>query len=768
MKDIISILILSFISGNLCAQELHQQVSGSVKDKALLSPLSGANVTLTGSTDTLRVVTDTLGFFVMPRVLPGRYRLIVSFVGFQTWQQDVLVISARMTAVNVLLEEFSNVLEEVEVTGNAGSLSFSNQSITIEKTLRVPANFFDPVRVLTSYPGIVSTSDQNNTIIVRGNSPTGLLWRINGLDVVNPNHLANAGTFSDKPATYGGGVNIISAQVLDRTDFYSGALPPRYGNALAGVVDMSLRSGNTDKAQYTAQASLIGLDMAAEGPLGKNRRGSFLVNYRYSTVGLLSAMGVNFGDESIGFQDLTFSLQSELQNGSKISVFGFYGSSHNNFEFKDSTEWEVDKDKYDIDYASQNFGTGVTVNRAIKKIHLASGIALSGSNQTRDQLASSQLTAGRPEIIYEDNYKATKMMVSSFCRLSAKSETSIFDSGIIVNYMIDELEQHNQSGGVPNQELSGKVNGFLLQPYVNWKMILSQNWITHTAMRYVYYSYNQTGSVEPRIAVEYFPTAKTTVKLSYSLMSQVQQPGTYLNNNEKLPLSKAHHLELGYGYLFDNGMEVTSSVYYQRLFDIPVEKSPSSYSAINLVETTALPDLIGSGTGKNIGAEITAEKSFFDRSYFIVGGSWYQSTYQGSDEVKRSTRFDGTYTFTLTYGKEWSKMKKGSHRAFGVSSRFLSLGGLRESPIIPDVNSPSTVFDETHAFENKLPDYFRFDVRFNWRKNKKGYTRTIAIDIQNIFNLENVAYRYYDHVLGKINTQYQLGMIPIVVYRIDF
>lgn len=748
-------------------QSLTQEVTGSVKQESIFVPLSGATVLLSNDSDSSTTSTDSTGRFVFKKIFPGRYLLSVSFVGYRTWQQDILVISARKTEVNVLLEEFSSVLNEVEITANAVSSTMGNQTITIEKTLRVPANFFDPVRVLTSYPGVQTTSDQNNTIIVRGNSPSGLLWRINGLDVVNPNHLANAGTFSDKPALYGGGVNIISAQLLDQTDFYSGSLPPRYGNALAGVVDMTLRKGNTSKVQYTAQVSLIGLDVAAEGPLDKKKRSSFLINYRYSTVGLLSEMGVNFGDEAIGFQDLTFSLQSELPKGGNISAFGFYGSSKNVFEFKDSTEWEVDKDKYDIEYTSQNFGAGITYNRSVKQVNVASGIAVSGSYQTRDQFASPQLTAGRPEIVYEDMYDADKAIVSAFGRVSAKLESSYFESGLIINFMDDALTLHNQTGALPVEMAYGEVEGFLLQPYVNWKLILSEKWITHTAMRYVFFSFNQSGSVEPRMAVEYLPTMNSNVKFSYTLVSQLQQPGTY-SNNKSLGLNKAHQLEGGYRFQTDHGLEFSSAIYFQKLFDIPVEKTPSSYSVINLVEESAVTNLIGSGTGDNIGAEVFVEKSFFDRSYFIVGGSWYQSTYKGSDEIKRSTRFDGSYTLNLTYGKEWSKIKGESHRTFGVSSRLLYLGGLRESPIIPDTSTPSTVFDETKAFENKLPDYFRLDLRLNWRKNKNGYTRTIAIDIQNIFNIENVAYRYYDHVLSKINTQYQLGMIPIVVYRIDF
>jgi hypothetical protein len=748
------------------AQELAQEVTGKVEDRTIHMALAGATITLHASADTLVATSDELGVFKFERVPPGRYQLKVSFTGYQSIQQELLVISARKSEINVLLDELPSVLGEVEVSARSISTETGLQSITIEKTLRVPANFFDPVRVMTSYPGVMTANDQNNTLVVRGNSPAGLLWKVNGLDVVNPNHLANAGTFSDKPAAYGGGVNIISAQLIDRTDFYTGSIPPRYGNALSGIVDMKLREGNRDKFQYTAQASLIGLDAAAEGPLGENT--SFLANYRYSTVGLLSAMGAKFGDEDIRFQDLTFSMSSKLSRERRLSVFGFYGASKNIFEHKDSLDWELDKDQYDIAYASQNFGAGFTLDKTIKRVHISSGIAVSGSDQERDQFASPQIEAGETDVIYRDRYDADKLLVSAFAKITANVNSNLLESGISVNYIKDEISIESQSGTSLAMSQSGAMDGYLIQPYAQWRMFLSDKWIAQTGMRYMYYTFNETGALEPRIAIEFLLNAKSSFKFSYNLVSQLQQAGTYMNENDALELTKSHHIDLNYTHQGENGFRFTSNAYFQKLWDIPVEGVSSSYSAINAIESWGLSDLVSDGTGQNFGVELLAEKSFYNQSYFIAGVSAYKSSYAGSDDVERATRFDGNYSVNLTYGKEWSKVKKESQRTFGVSSRLLYLGGLKESPVIDDPDSPGTLYDETRAFENKLQDYFRLDLRLNWRKNKKNYTRTIAIDIQNLFNVQNEAYHYYDHVKNKINTQYQLGLIPILVYRVEF
>jgi CarboxypepD_reg-like domain len=741
----------------------NQQVNGIVVDNISHAALEGASILLLRDTISLGTTSDASGQFGFKNVSPGRYTVKVSYTGYETSRQELLVISARRTEVTIRLREFQNTLDEVEIIANrAESYNPGEHSITNEKALRIPANFFDPVRVITSYPGVMTANDQNNTIVIRGNSPAGLLWRINGLDIVNPNHLANAGTFSDKPAGYGGGVNIISSQLMEQTDFYTGSLPANYGNALSGAIDMKLRGGDTTDYHYTAQASLIGMDLAAEGPLGKKKNTSFLANYRYSTVGLLSLMGAKFGDEDIGFQDLTFSLRSALSKGRSISWFGFAGASKNDFEHKDATDWEVEKDQYDITYRSKNFGTGLVYNQQVKKASFSTGLSVSGSQQSRDQFASPELATGVPGVVYQDRFDLNKLLISAYGRMNARLDNYLIETGVQVNYISDDIRIVNQTGAAPQSISSGAVDGFLVQPYAQWKVFLSDKWNAQTAVRYAYFTYNQTGAVEPRISFEFLPTITSSVTFSYNLVSQIQSVGTYSSNNKNLELTKAHHFNLGYTFVTEKGFRFSSHAYYQMLFDVPVDAAPSSFSLLNSIEVYPGTGLVSRGVGSNYGLDLLTEKSFFDKSYFIVGASCYKSLYEGSDEVLRSTRFDGNYTATVTYGREWSKTKKQSQRTFGVSTRVLYLGGLRETPFVAGVP------DELRAFDDKLNDYFRMDLRLNWRKNKRNYTRTIAMDIQNLFNTQNEAYHDYDRVKNKVTTQYQLGLIPVLVYRIDF
>jgi hypothetical protein len=759
------------------AQNISQNLKGKITETVTAAPLEGAAVKVTDITGhEFATTTDAEGMFSLS-VVVGRYQLVISFTGYRTFKDEILIVAGKEKFVNVVLEETQTVLQAVEIGGSTLNELPGLQSISIEKTLRVAANFFDPVRMITSYPGVVAASDQNNAIIVRGNSPNGLLWRLNGLDIVNPNHLANAGTLSDRPAASGGGVNILSAQMLDRTDFYMGALPARFGNTLAGVVDMKLREGNKGEHEFTAQASVIGLDFSAEGPMGKKDNNAFLVNYRYSTVGLLSAAGVNFGDEAITFQDLSFNTSFNQKNGSNLSLFGLWGQSKNKFEAKETPDIKEDKDRYNIDYDAMTYAVGANYMVPFSIGKFSAGVAYSNNDQDRN--AAQEPTSPLPQFqrtLLLDEFANENAILSSNIRVELRAgEKSSFDLGVMANQIESAAKLFkrlgcNICGSVDEERLIGSINGLLLQPFVSYKTSLAPWLDVDAGIRYVNFSFNNTSAIEPRAGLALKPSDISIVNFSYSLTSQHQLPQVYLSEgNEELELTKSHHADANYRQTLSNGIQLSSGVFYQLLFDVPIENSTSStFSVLNLMEGLTPQNLVSKGNGENYGIDLTVEKYFFSKNYLLLGGTYYESKYTGGDGVKRNTRFNGNYTLNAVYGKEWMKASK--NRTIGLNTRVLYLGGLRESSI--NVNESQsdgeTFYDQADPFNNKLGDYFRIDLRLSFRKDKPGYTRTFAIDIQNLTSQKNEGYHYYDQVQQKVITKYQLGIIPVLVYRIDF
>ena len=730
-----------------------------------------------GPENLLITQTDDAGEFTA-RLPVGRYKLTVSYTGYKTRVEELLVIAGKESILILPMAESSHLLESVEIASTPLAAEVPGmRSLSIEKTLRIPANFFDPVRVATAYPGVMATNDQNNSIIVRGNSPNGLLWRLNGLDVINPNHQANAGTFSDKPTANGGGVNILSAQMLDRTDFYVGAFPADFGNALSGVVDMKLRAGNKEQFEYTGQASLIGLDFAVEGPVGRKQNTSILANYRYSTVGLLSQFGVNFGGESINFQDLSFHLNSDLENGS-LSVFGFWGSGTNEFNHKPLNEWKEDKDRYDIDYSSVNAALGMNYKVKVGAGNLSGGFAYSYADQDRTAVSSFEVPSLPTEVhLISDNFSQNNGLLSGKLAYQLPlGKQFLLDAGLMANGVYNTIESAREFGCWicsfrQIRRYDGATDGFLLQPFANLRMSLSRAISVNAGMRYLYFTFNNTYSAEPRVSANVAVNERSSVDVSYGLVSQVQLPQVVGQiGNRDLGFTRSHHMDAAFTHSPTDGIHLRTGIFYQYLFDVPIvspDVDPeSSFSVLNLNEEPAPFNLVNEGTGRNYGVDLTLEKLFYRDHYFLFGGSYYQSKYTPADGIERNTRFNGRFTLSSVYGKEWSNPDK--HRSIGLNTRILYLGGL----LLRDVNiAASEVFLETIYSDNfavRMNDYFRVDLRLSFRKNKPGYTRTFAIDIQNVTNQQNEAFQYYDFVQGDVVKKYQLGIIPVLVYRIDF
>lgn len=759
-----SLFLFLVICTSAFAQEITQSVTGQVRDRVTGAPVAHANIALfqnevlvTGTS------TDATGSFAFATA-PGRYRLIISFTGYQSEEQELLVIAGKQSSVQIVLSEVAQVLNEV-VVETPYLPEPGVTSLSIEKTLRVPANFFDPVRMLVSYPGVVTANDQANSIVVKGYSPNALLWRLQGLDIVNPNHLANAGTLSDKPVANGGGVNILSAQLLDKTDFYSGNLPANYGNALAGVMAMSLRPGASDKMHYTAQASLIGMDVAAEGPLNKNDKSSFLVNYRYSTIGLLSKMGIDFGDEAINFQDLSFHLNFPGKAGGNLSVFGFAGLSDNRFEAKPESDWEEEKDRYTIDYDGKVYGVGLVNQFKPGFLSISAGASVSGQIQER----TSQGTDVPYTAIYSERYQSDRLLFSSFLKIVRKiSAQGSIEAGITANYLNNSMDVATVTplyidAFYPN--VQGTVDGALWQPYVNWSQSLG-SFNLNAGIRYVNFGYNNSAAWEPRFSINK-RFGNNLLALSYGSTSQWQQIQTYLApGNEDLPFTRSNQLALEWKHQVKTGLSITSSMYYHQVYDAPILPGYPTYSLINQWEEFPEGNLEAIGNGRNYGVEGSMEKRFYSELYFMASGSYYQSQFQVNENTYAETRFNGRFTSSLLSGKEWKR----GNKAFGIHARLLYTGGLRQAPIDLFASSltGTTIHNVLQGYTVELPEYFRTDLRVTWRKNKPGYTRTISIDIQNVTNYRNMAGYYFDTLHQEITPRYQLGIIPVLAYRVDF
>lgn len=760
---------------------LQQNFYGNVTDSHTKTPLSAVSVLIQNSEFEKGATTDTLGNFQFKGIPVGRYRVTLSHLGYGRVQlNDVLIESAKEKYLEVELTAMARQLDEVSISAassaheieNIGSVRFSQ-----EQSQRFAATFYDPGRMGLSFAGVTSTSDQGNSLSIRGNAPHTNRWRLEGADIVNPNHLTNAGTFTDRISVSGGGVTLISAQLMSDTKLQTGALPAAYSDALGGIMDVNLRAGNRYKREHTLQAGLLGIDLATEGPFSKGSSASYLVNYRYSTIGMLQSLGVEVSDETINFQDFSFVVSAPGTRTGDWTAFGVVGLSSEKFKAeRDSAAWEYDESRINTDFYSNMGALGISNKKQIGK-----------STSLKTVAAISEIRTRRAADIMDESYEITPYqrdryhhgMISVNSTVNHRTAGNhTLTGGIIYNRVFFDLLSQER-WPEPTITFAESQGGFdIIRAFGEWAFFLAPRLKAKTGLHLSYFGLNREFSPEPRVQLEYLAGDRSTLALYYGLVSQSQFPQVYFVRdaagnlpNSHLALSKSHQFSAAYSRRFSAYTTAKIEAYFQQHVNVPVSADPSStFSLLNAVDVLIDMPLINEGKGYNQGIEFTLSRDFKAGYYMLGSASLYDSKYTALDGIKRNTRYNGRYAFSVTAGKEYHRLTKGKNRIFGFNARGFWQGGYRHSPIDLEASTAAgkTVFAENEAFSLKFKDYFRVDFRVYFKRNKEKYTRTLSLDIQNMTARQNIAYEYFDPYLNKVVTKKQLGILPFLSYRVEF
>ncbi|MEQ8425781.1 MAG: TonB-dependent receptor [Cyclobacteriaceae bacterium] len=776
-----SIVFSFFFALSSPAQQLTQTVRGRVLDKVSQTTLPGASVIILGSDPLIGTTTDYDGNFKLTNIPVGNITLSVSFVGYKDFiLPNVIVNSGKEVVLNIPIEEDITQMDEIVVTPDVEKdkplndmAVVSARTFSVEETRKFAAAINDPSRMVTSFAGVVQTDDGNNNISIRGNSPYGLLWRMEGIDIPNPNHFTNV-------ATSGGGVSILSSQLLTNSDFMTGAFPAEYGNALAGVFDLNLRKGNNERKEYTVQGSFLGTDVAAEGPFAKGYRGSYLVNYRYSTLSILSNLGLEVGDGVTNFQDLSYHLFLPTNKLGSFSLFGFGGLSDQKDDgVSDSTKWESESDRYNSTYISNTGAAGIKHQLNIgDNTYLKSSVMLSGSDLGYEEFRLDDTYS--PRLQDNEHYVNKKITVSSVITHKVNAKNN-FRSGAYFNRYYYSLIQEalDKETSLIKKNLDSKGDVSTIQLFSQWNYRASEKLTLNAGAHFLSLTSNNTWSLEPRVSAKYSLDEKQSLSLGYGLHSQIQPVGIYETEitatdgsvtkpNQNIGLNKSHHFVVAYDKSISQFTRLKAEAYYQRLFNIAVEDDPTSSISTLVIEGGYFTEpLVNRGVGRNYGLELTLEKFFHNNSYFLISSSLYDSKYRALDNVWRNSRFNGNFALAITGGKEYKWAKQ---RTFGLNMRATYAGGLRTTPIDlqRSIALGETRVIESQAFSEQLPNYFRADLRLSLKRNRPKSTSTLALDFLNATNHQNVGGQYFDVDSGNIEKWYQMTFIPVLSYRIEF
>jgi hypothetical protein len=799
-------LLLVVLTQFIWAQEMTQTIRGKIKDIDSKATLIGASVILISDTTNFTgTVTDVNGNYRIENVSIGRHALQYTYVGYKsTVISNIIVESAKENIINIELEESSTSLGEVEITASKNKGEALNEmalisarSFSVEETDRYAGSRGDPARMASNFAGIGGANDARNDIVIRGNSPMGVLWRLEGIDIPNPNHFAVAGT-------QGGATSIINNKFLSNSDFFTGAFPAEYGNSLAGVFDLKMRAGNNQKHEISAQFGILGTEVMAEGPLNKEKGSSYLLTYRYSTVTFFRQFGIKIGtDADLWYQDGSFKLNFPTKSGGVFSVFGIGGASDIDILISEQKPDEIDI--YGEQDRDQFFGTsmGVLGTSYSKSINSKTFYKVTLAQTTERQKSKHQFIDYKLDTesnyildengVYEYNslvdilgYEFTQHKTILNGHLNSKlNNKHVIKAGISNEFQnvsfVDSLYMFNTT----NQwdvRWNAQATAFLIQPYLQWKWKISDKLVTNIGIHNQYYSLNNSYSLlEPRAGLKWEINENQSFKAGIGLHSQTQPTyiyfqqqkddnGNFVQHNKNIGMSKSMHYVIGYNHLLGKNMRIFTEAYYQNLSNIPTEVNTSSFSLLNqgIGFNRFYPDsLQNSGTGENYGVELTVEKFFSKQFFFMLTTTYYESFYTGSDKVKRDTDFNGNYIFNLLASKEFTTKKKNT---FSIGAKVIYAGNKRYGPIDEDASElvQEIVFLDEGRNTKQFTPYFRTDLKLNYKINRIKVSHEISVDLFNLLGTENILKLSYapnsENSFAEVN---QLGFLPIFYYRIN-
>ncbi len=767
--------LLCFLPG--FAQQPTQTIRGTVTDQESGRPVPFTSIRLQQTT--LGTVSDSLGNFALKHVPVGRYNLELSSTGYAALVlREIQVTSAKEVVLTVSLNEKVAELTEVVVKPQTNKTMPVNpmalasaRMVSVEEARRYAGGFDDPARLVSGFAGVSTGGNvQSNAIIVRGNSPQSFQWKLEGVEIPNPNHFADLSAFG------GGGLTAMSAQLLANSDFYAGAMPAEYSNALSGVFDIFMRNGNNQKAEHTFQLGIIGIDAASEGPFKKGGKSSYLFNYRYSTLSLLKPI-LPENASGTKYQDLSFKLNFPTQHAGTFSLWGIglLDGSGSQAQ-KEATDRKYDEDRESSDIKQYMGSAGLSHKIFLNdKQYLKSTLAatLNGINMTTD-LLNTNLTAVPENKIDNQytNYVLSSLLNTKFGAFHT-NKTGIVLTNMNYNLL---LKNANPSGSSLQLITDEKGSSSLLSAYSESKINLGEKVTVNAGINAQLFTLDNRYTLEPRAGISYRLSANQSLALAYGLHSRLERINYYFIRNslgqpinKDLGFTRAHHLVLGYDLVPTDKTHLKIEAYYQSLFDVPV-MADSSFSLINQQNNWFFKGkLQNTGKGRNYGVDVTFERYLSQGYYYMATASLFQSRYAGGDNVWRNTRYNSTFAINLLAGKEW-QVGVNNQNVLGLNVRLSYQGGQRYSPInLPlSIARQEAQLDERQAFSQQFSPAFVSHVTASYRINKKRTTREIALKIINATMYKEFTGFRYNYLTRTVDEVREMTFIPNLSYKIEF
>ena len=619
----------------------------------------------------------------------------------------------------------------------------SNQGVftlDIEKTKQYPASMDDPNRLISNSPSTTITDDNYNFIVVRGNTPTSLIYKVNGIEVPAPNHFATFGST-------GGSLSMFKTDAISSLSLYTSAFSAEHGNALAGIFDLKLKDGNKDKRKLKIQVGVVGLGLNSDGPILKNNKHSYLVSYRYSSLGLLKAIDIQFDNTPLPtYQDFQYNINLQSKFWSMIKIWSLFGYNTT-----------VKKESYVKTTTNYMFLQGINLCKNINCKLTLNIDALFATNTSK--INEKYKTENNVNIGYNENVFREQLTLTY--QKNEKFNTSFGFIHSLKNYKYGLNSVFINSKYIENT--SDEVNVF--QFYNNYNISLFKQFNTEFGVQSIYTTVINRISIDPRLKLKYNLNEKVEIGLSSGFYTKLEPIYIYNDQNKGLGYSKSKSINLGFNFKLTKSSNFKTEVYYEYLYQIPIGvygtgiSSNSSYINIYSV-STGDTQLENNASGYNKGVEFLFEK-YIDNEYFVMlNSSFFESKYRENDsDMWRNSRFNLRYNLNLVLGKTIQLNNKSK---LGISGRVSANGGQYfEAVNLVDSKKYYRTKYEKDLTQRAAP-YSKIDFQLSYLHNYEKCSIEYKLDIMNVLNTKNMLNQYYDIETGTIKNTYMLGLVPLL------
>lgn len=781
MKQTTTLILLSLLIPILSlAQEAvrpTQNIRGRILDASSAQPIPFAAIVVQDMPQ-LGTTSDPDGNFLLPAVPVGRHTIAAEMVGYEpSILKEIMVSSGKETLLDIPMKESIVSIDEVTVRPHVNKekplnamASTGARMLSVEEASRYAGGFSDPARLASSFAG-VSSQGSTNGISIHGNAPYLLAWRIEGIEVPNPNH------FSDITGAGGGVMSSLSAQVLGNSDFLTCAFPSEYGNAVSGVFDVKLRNGNSSDREHTFQFGTLGIDFASEGPIRKGGKASYIVNYRYSTMGLAQKMNfLDMGGQQMDYQDLNYKVNLPTKSAGTFSLWGTGFIDKYQTEEMDSVDWKTISDAAVSSADQKMIATGVNHR-----------IFLSGGGQLSTSLALTHYyewvntecrdtTLRRESIItMHDGRKRQTNLIFDVAHTRKFSSRYTHKAGLTVTRTLysSHLDAYDDDAQQLLTIYDACEDHTFAEAFTSHQINVSNQLTINAGLNASYLSINDTYTVEPRLGLRWQPTGRSTFAVGYGLHSRkgknefyyVVKDGKYVNHD--IGMMRSHHFMLSFSQKLTENAIFKVEPFFQYTDKVPVEPG-KSFSSLNFIDFYLDKEMTNTGKGRNYGVDITLERYLNNGWYYLFTTSVFDARFRDGMGCWRQSRFNRHVIANLLGGKEWMVGER-KQNVFSVNGKLTWQGGERTSPVDMEATRRSKFgfvkYDNSRDFTLGRDPQLIYSFSIGYKINKARVSHYFFCDMISAKGVHGDSYNFRDDEIDDIVVKITL---PNIGYKLEF